>query len=232
MKNIYLRKNSSLSYNELFFIYLIRSDNMKKTVPLKKELNFKNHLAEIVSIALDHELNLEDRVIKGNLIISGSYKINDTSVNTEQFKFNIPVNIEMSDRYNLENMNIDIDDFYYEIINNNILSVSIEIGLDNLEETLPPFKYEKEKVEAVVKEEDKEELSRIDTNDVKNLFDSFDDSSETYSTYHVCIVKESDTIESIILKYNISKEVLEQYNDISDIKIGDKLIIPSIYETN
>ena len=205
---------------------------MKKTVPLKKELNFKNHLAEIVSIALDHELNLEDRVIKGNLIVSGSYKINDTSVNTEEFKFNIPVNIEMSDRYNLENMTIDIDDFYYEIINNNILSVAIEIGLDNLEETLPPFKYEKEKVEAVVKEDDKEEMSRIDTEDVKNLFDSFDDSSETYSTYHVCIVKESDTIESIILKYNISKEVLEQYNDISDIKIGDKLIIPSLNETN
>ena len=205
---------------------------MKKTVPLKKELNFKNHLAETVSIALDHELNLEDRVIKGNLIVSGSYKINDTSVNTEEFKFNIPVNIEMSDRYNLENMTIDIDDFYYEIINNNILSVAIEIGLDNLEETLPPFKYEKEKVEAVVKEDDKEEMSRIDTEDVKNLFDSFDDSNETYSTYRVCIVKENDTIESIILKYNISKEVLEQYNDISDIKIGDKLIIPSLYETN
>lgn len=205
---------------------------MKKTVPLKKELNFKNHLAEIVSIALDHELNLEGKVIKGNLIVSGSYKINDTSVNTEEFKFTIPVNIEMSDRYNLENMTIDIDDFYYEIINNNLLSVSIEIGLDNLEETLPPFKYEKEKVEAVVKEEDKEELSRIDTNDVKNLFDSFDDSNETYSTYRVCIVKENDTIESIILKYNISKELLEQYNDISDIKIGDKLIIPSLYETN
>lgn len=205
---------------------------MKKTVPLKKELDFKNHLAEIVSIALDHELNLEDRVIRGNLIVSGSYKINDTSVNTEEFNFTIPVNIEMSDRYNLENMTIDIDDFYYEIINNNILSVAIEIGLDNLEETLPPFKYEKEKVEAVVKENDKEEMSRIDTNDVKNLFDSFDDSNETYSTYRVCIVKENDTVESIILKYNISKEVLEQYNDISDIKIGDKLIIPSIYETN
>ncbi len=205
---------------------------MKKTVPLKKDLNFKNNLSEIISIALDHNLKLEDRVIKGDLVVSGSYKINDTSVNTEEFKFTIPVNIEMSDRYNLDNMSIDIDDFYYEIVNNNILSVSIEIGLDNLEETLPPFKYEKEKVEAVVKEDKKEEMSRIDTEDVKNLFDSFDDSNETYSTYRVCIVKENDTVESIILKYNISKEVLEEYNDISDIKIGDKLIIPSLYETN
>ena len=211
---------------------------MKKTVPLKKELKLKNNIAEIVSIALDHELKLDDRVIKGNITISGSYKINDTSINTEDFKFDIPVNIEMSDRYNLDNLIIDIDDFYYEIVNNNLLSISIEIGLDKIEEILPPFKYEEEKVEAVVKEEKKEEtkklddMSRIDTEDVKNLFDNFDDSTETYATYHVCIVKENDTIESIILKYNITKEVLEQYNDISDIKIGDKLIIPSLYETN
>ena len=202
---------------------------MKKTVPFKKELNLKNNIAEIVSIALDHDLNLEDRIIKGNLIISGSYKINDTSINTEEFKYNIPVNIEMSDRYNLDNLTIDIDDFYYEIINNNLLSVSIDIGLDNIEELLPPFKYEKENIESVV---NKEELSRINTDDVKSFFDNFDDNNEVYSTYRICIVKENDTIENIILKYNITKEVLEQYNDINDIKIGDKLIIPSSYETN
>lgn len=199
---------------------------MKKTVPLKKDLTFKNNISEIVSIALDHELNLEDRTIKGNLVISGSYSTNDE--NTLDFKYNIPVNIEMSDRYKLDNITIDIDDFYYEI-NDNKLIVSIEIGLDNLEEVLPPFKYEEEKIKKVFKEED---MPRVDTNDVKNIFDNFDDSSETYSTYKVCIVKENDNIESIILKYNITKELLEQYNDISDIKIGDKLIIPSLYETN
>ena len=199
---------------------------MKKTVPLKKDLTFKNNISEIVSIALDHELNLEDRTIKGNLVISGSYSTNDE--NTLDFKYNIPVNIEMSDRYKLDNITIDIDDFYYEI-NDNKLIVSIEIGLDNLEEVLPPFKYEEEKIEKVFKEED---MPRVDTDDVKNIFDNFDDSSETYSTYKVCIVKENDNIESIILKYNISKELIEQYNDVSEIKIGDKLIIQAVYEKN
>ncbi len=211
---------------------------MKKTVPLKKDITFKTNIAEITSIALDHELNLENRTIKGNLVISGSYKINDTSVNTEEFKYNIPVNIEMSERYILDNMKINIDDFYYEIVNDNLLSVSIEIGLDNLkeEEILPPFKYEEEKVVPVIKEEkdvvlEKEE-TRLDTEEVKTLFDNFDDSNETYATYRICIVKESDTLESITLKYNVSKELLEQYNDISELKIGDKLIIPSVHETN
>ncbi len=214
---------------------------MKKIVPLKKDLAFKTNVAEITSIALDHELNLEDRTIKGDLTISGSYKINDTSVNTEEFNYTIPVNIEIGGRYKLDNMTINIDDFYYEVVNNNLLSVNIEIGLDNLEEeTQPPFKYEEEKIEKVVGSVEQtqevasqnDDMSRIDTDDVKSLFESFDDSNETYATYKVCIVKENDTIESIVLKYNITKEMLEQYNDISDIKIGDKLIIPSVYEAN
>lgn len=216
---------------------------MKKTIPLKKELTFKSNLAEITSIALDHDLNLENDVIKGNLVISGSYKMNDVSVNTEEFKYTIPVNIEMSNRYVLNDMTIDIDDFYYEIVDNNILSVSIEIGLDHLKEVediIPPIKYEKEIIEPVINEtikleerkiEEKEVVeqnSRMNTEDVKSLFDSFDDSNETYATYNVCIIKESDTVESVLLKYGITRELLEQYNDLSDIKIGDKLIIPSL----
>lgn len=216
---------------------------MKKTIPLKKELTFKSNLAEITSIALDHDLNLENDVIKGNLVISGSYKMNDVSVNTEEFKYTIPVNIEMSNRYVLNDMTIDIDDFYYEIVDNNILSVSIEIGLDHLKEVediIPPIKYEKEIIEPVINEtmkleerkiEEKEVVEqnpRMNTEDVKSLFDSFDDSNETYATYNVCIIKESDTVESVLLKYGITRELLEQYNDLSDIKIGDKLIIPSL----
>jgi len=214
---------------------------MKKTVPLKKELNFKSNLAQIVSIALDQEFELEESTVKGNLTISGSYKMNDVSVNTEPFSFNIPVNIELSDRYILDNLSIDIDDFYYEIIDNNILSVNIEIGLDKLEEKeeiINPIKYEEEIIQKVdnmseIKEEKLEfNEDRMDVKEVKTLFDSLDE-TDTYSTYKVCIVKESDTIESIITNYGITKELLEQYNDLSDVKIGDKLIIPSIFnETN
>lgn len=219
---------------------------MKKTVPLKKDLPFKSNLAQIVSIALDQEFKLEENTVKGNLLISGSYKMNDVSVNTENFSYNIPVNIELSDKYILDNLVIDIDDFYYEIIDNNILSVNIEIGLDKLEEKeicekkeeiemkdiTYPFKYGEEIVEKVdANNEIKQD--RIEVKEVKTLFDSFDESLETYSTYKVCIVKESDTVESIIMNYGITRDLLEQYNDISEIKIGDKLIIPSLYnETN
>ena len=223
---------------------------MKKTVPLKKELPFKSNLAQIVSIALDQEFKLYENTVKGNLLISGSYKMNDVSVNTEPFSYNIPVNIELSDKYILDDLVIDIDDFYYEIIDNNILSVNIEIGLDKLEERevceqkveelemediVYPFKYGEEIIEKVDKVNEVKETKndRMDVKEVKTLFDSLDESVETYSTYKVYIVKETDTIESIIMNYGITRELLEQYNDVSEVKIGDKLIIPSLYnETN
>ena len=63
--------------------------------------------------------------------------------------------------------------------------------------------------------------------EIKNsLFDNLD-SGETYSTYHVYIVKEDDTIDKIMTKYNVSKDDLADYNDLSDIKPGDKIIIPT-----
>ena len=56
------------------------------------------------------------------------------------------------------------------------------------------------------------------------------DNSETYSTYYVYIVKEEDNIDKILNKYDITKEELESYNDISNINVGDKLIIPKCNE--
>ena len=201
---------------------------MKKTVPLKKELPFKTNVSQIVSISLDDDLKLEDSTVKGCLHISGSYKMNDVSVNTEEFNFDIPVDIELSDRYILDDLNITVDDFYYELIDNNILSINVEIGLDNLTEH--PIKYEEEVVEKVDAREDVEVIDDMVENKPA-LFDNFN--NDEYCSYKVYMVKENDTIESIMSYYKVSRDMLEQYNDLSDIKIGDKLIIPYVFdETN
>ena len=46
-------------------------------------------------------------------------------------------------------------------------------------------------------------------------------------TYKVYIVKEEDTIEKIYEKYKVNRELLEKYNNLNEIKLGDKIIIPS-----
>ena len=68
-----------------------------------------------------------------------------------------------------------------------------------------------------------------DDNEINNnsLFSSFKDSAETFKTYSVYILKEEDTLNSVMQKYNIDKESLEEYNDLSNINIGSKIIIPS-----
>ena len=67
----------------------------------------------------------------------------------------------------------------------------------------------------------------VDTdNTVKSIFEDLDE-NERYAVYKVHIVTENDTTESIIQEYEINREDLEAYNDLTDLKIGDKLIIPS-----
>ena len=52
--------------------------------------------------------------------------------------------------------------------------------------------------------------------------------SNTYVTYHIHVVGENDTIDSIINNYKISKEILSEYNDLSSLNIGDKILIPEL----
>ena len=101
------------------------------------------------------------------------------------------------------------------------LALEEEKGEDrsSKEETQDLFKDE----QSPAKLEVKEDIKR----DTKPIFETFNASKETYVTYHVHIVREDDTVESICQKYEINKEELSYYNDITTIKMGDKLIVPT-----
>ena len=43
-------------------------------------------------------------------------------------------------------------------------------------------------------------------------------------------MSEIDTIESVCTKYNTTQSLLGEYNDLSTVAIGDKIIIPDINE--
>lgn len=61
---------------------------------------------------------------------------------------------------------------------------------------------------------------------MESLFSSFKEGTETFKTYSVYVVKEEDSIESIQKKYGIDKESLEEYNDLTNMNVGSKIIIP------
>lgn len=237
---------------------------MKQIIPFKKELLFKTKVSEITSISLEHTLSLKsDDLISGFFHITGDYKMTEGSINREKFNFKLPFDIALDSRYDLDSIIIDIDNFYYEIINNESLKVNIDVYVEGekiKEEVLEKTLTKEKTIEVLLteKEEEKEE-ERNNSNEIKdlfkeeyqpsievskpdaiilenekeitnnvefNLFDNID-STDTYVTYYVYIVKEEDTLDKIISKYNTTKESIANYNDLDNIKTGTKLIIPS-----
>ena len=283
---------------------------MKKVIPFEKELLFKTSVNEITAISLEHSINLiSEDTISGNFIITGEYKITEASIKREPFSFELPFDIALGTRLNINECVIDIDDFNYKLKDSNTLYVKIDLYIEGeekeeevrtvekeTEDSLEEDKLDEEEdkiEEEPVKEEEplkedrelseekelseeiseekelpKEEVeeprtvnivkdlpkiasevnimsnkaditpdeavtnTNINTNKntdntLSSIFNDLSD-NETYSTYRVYIVKEGDTIDKIIEKYEVDKEKIELYNDIADVKPGDKLIIPSM----
>ena len=125
---------------------------MRQVIPFVKDLDFKTNIYEVTSIALEHNLKLENNdSVVGEFKVNGKYRINDLSINEEDFVNSIPIDITLDDKYDASSMVIDIDNFYYEIINDDILRVHIDVLLDNLNY----LKEDVKKPELKIKEEKK-----------------------------------------------------------------------------
>lgn len=208
---------------------------MKQIVEFTKDIEFDTNVDEVTSISLDRKVNnVKNGVVSGVFDLYLEYKESDISVDTEKYSSSIPFDINIDSRYSLDNVKVDIDDFYYEIDDKKVI-LHINLLLDNLEyedriiEEEVPNHYEEKQIE--IKDENRDLFNEVeeDVVEVKSepIYQSFDPKTESYVTYNVHIVREDDNVESICTKYGVSKEDLSYYNDISTIKLGDKLIVPT-----
>ncbi len=203
---------------------------------------------------------IDESNISGEFIITGKYKLTEASRLEEDFTYNIPAEIILNENLDLSTAKISIDDFYYEIENDDTMNCYIDVKVEGVEliedikeskkqiiddskevEEQIILKDHPKKINHILKEElrecdgdeKKEEEKEIPTkkeNQQESLFASISSSDETFKAYSVYIVREEETIESILTKYHITKEELESYNDLSNITIGTKLIIPTSNE--
>ncbi len=272
---------------------------MKKVISFEKELDFPTMIGEITSISLDQDIEfLDSSSAAGKLIVSGGYKLTEASTLIEDFKYDIPVEITLTEKLDLSTTKISISDFNYEIINDDILKCNIDLLLEGVEEIEieevkeeieelnevstkekeevldndsnrecdgdikedeedkeVPFKVREESIEDLseVKVEEDEEINEIEmpqtsiennkkeeekienmeedaTPNISSLFQVFENSEETFTTYSVYIMRKEDTIDKIMDHYHISREQLSEYNDLSSLEIGSKVIIPSCNE--
>lgn len=216
---------------------------MKTIVPFSKEIKFNTKLYEILSISLEHELNVKEDTILGDFIISGEYRSHEISANKEKFFYRLPFSVEITDNIVKESVVFNIEDFNYEIKNDDILQIEIEFSVSALEEKkdepaeiiLPDISetnfddHEERKKERLSDEikiisEEEKSSETISTNSIIDKIKNND--SETYVAYHIYIIKETDTIETIANNFHINIDVLQNYNKNLNFIAGEKILVP------
>lgn len=249
---------------------------MRKNVSFEKRIDFPTMVGEISAISLEEDLKfINESSIEGNLILSGKYKLTEASRLEEDFNYKLPIEISLTEKLDISTSKVEISNFTYKMMDENIMLCNIELlieGLELLDESREcdgdvseieiPIKEDIDKVinnefindtdtlesDVLLKENNevkddkrddiivskKEVAETIDINEADKVENTsifnINEESESYGTLLVYIVRENETINSIITKYNTTVEELEKYNDLKDLSIGTKLIIPLVNE--
>ncbi len=250
---------------------------MKKVYNLKKELPFSENISSITSISLDTTFNETKEGFEGKFLVEGNYKTHELSLNKKEFKYDIDFKEEI-DALEEGSLNLEVEDFTYELEDNNLViyidyNVTYDeeknddefneeeferfledhevdiVNLNNNEEQneiklVQEIKEEPEEIneedeDKEVEEKEPEEMDtqenlerdvtitpNVDESDATEVILKTIDKEEKYITYHVYVCEEDDTFESISEKFKTTKEEIREYNDITDIEYGRKIIIP------
>ncbi len=166
---------------------------MKKIVPFNNVLNFNTDVREITAISLEHEINKQEDTISGKFFISGEYKMTDGQLEKDKFNFELPFDIALGCNDDLNTLLVDIDDFRYELVDDNKLKVNIDLYIDGQE-------VEKIKDDEVVDEPlfTEEELREIDDAKEDISFKTEEVNKETVKFEEVPIIDRLDLLDDII----------------------------------
>ena len=95
---------------------------------------------------------------------------------------------------------------------------------DRAEPKEEPTEEEKEEAPTDTVDETREETEDMTSENV--IITGASNTPDEYTTYHIHIVKEGETIETICTMYNSNLSLLNDYNDLSEVSKGMKIIIP------
>ena len=225
---------------------------MKKIISFEKKLEFPSMVGEITSIALEHTLEFKSpTLIEGAFLITGTYKLTEASCIEDNFNFKVPTEIMLTENIDITTGKITVDDFFYEIENDESLVCHIDVLVEGLEEIFieeQPLQEIERQIEEIrecdgdenkeieiphkeQREDVKEEIEEIEeieelVLEEQSLFSNLKDDEDTFTTYSIYIIRQDETIQTVLEKYKITKEELEEYNDLSNITEGSKVIIP------
>ena len=217
-------------------------------IPFTKDIDFEKKVSEITSISLEHEIKAEAGLLKGNFIVSGDFKSHEVSINKEPFSYILPFEIDLAEDVDENTIEFMIEDFTYEIVDNSILRVKIDFNViaslkeKKEEEETPLFQDANnaflpvddltEEIERTNLSEEKinEEINKEVRENEDTIIKNIKNDDNEYATYHIHIVNDGESVETICTMYNSNLNILQDYNDLTNITPKDKLIIPESNE--
>lgn len=197
----------------------INKEPFKYTLPFTVELR-----DDIVKDTL--EFNIED--FSYDIVDKTSLKVNIEYSLTAEVKEKKEELFERVDENELENELEFIDEF----LETEKLPepVPVEEKEDEREDIVKEeLQNVKEDIKEEVKEEPQEE-ERLTEAEEKTIMDTIKTSDDTFVTYHIHIVKENETMESIASIYSVPASIISEYNNIDNLTVGDKVLIPKCDE--
>lgn len=217
---------------------------MTEASTIEEDFNYKVPVEIMLTTSLEEET-------RGVDINNFTYAI----VNEEALQINVELIIEGLEKVEIEEEseeedNSDVREDSSEEDNSTREEIEVLTTEESAKEELPSFeeveelpslenidvKAIKEEVPVMMEESiEVEPVMKEDTNNkqvMDSIFSAFANTDETYSTYSVYILREDDNLDEVMAKYNTNREVLSEYNDLDNLKVGAKLIIPTMVEVS
>ena len=214
---------------------------MTEASTIEEDFNYKVPVEIMLTTSLEEET-------RGVDINNFTYAI----VNEEALQINIELIIEGLEKIEVEEEseeedNSDVRDISDEEDDSTREEIEVLTTEESAKEELPSFEEVeelpsleniaiKEEVPVMMEEAiEVEPTMKEDTNNkqvMDSIFSAFANTDETYSTYSVYILREDDNLDEVMAKYNTNREALSEYNDLDNLKVGAKLIIPTMVEVS
>lgn len=225
---------------------------MNQKIEFKKDCMLKTYVSSITDISLTHDYKILDDTIEGYFDVTGSYKVTMSSVETESFMFTIPFTIALSSLIDKDTIDLKLSDFNYSV-EKDVLHLKMFLDMDYQEIEIKEDIEDNEEIDNMINDlmdkesttnikspsefhnevmldnvlDSKEEVSTKEKVSEKNFNTIFNEVKESnFSKYKVYIMRSEHTLESILVKYNVTMDEIKEYNDIDNINIGSKIVIP------
>lgn len=201
---------------------------------------------EAFSYVLPFEIDLLDNIDESSvefMIDDFTYEVVDSSILRVNIDFNVIGSLLEKEEKEEETVFRDATDLFEETSDEEMVEIPTynleeseeqiedigkvkegEIIEDVKEDTLVETGQENNIVEET--SEDRNENMDTQSKTEDTIINSLNGVEEEYATYHIHMVSDGESVETICTMYNSNLNILSEYNDLNNLAQGDKLIIP------